>query len=335
MFMECPLPKFTIASWPNPSASIKIENLPVELREGVTQGTQDHNLEELQKVFGRYKSKFKIPNLYNFTMAYSVMDDTSYNKECGTTELTDPQPLPEQFRVSQVPHYGLCEIQCGSSIIVSFGNCEKDWKDWSYSINATTRSLCEDHLLIFTYIAPHVDPWQVYINCVTIGKAGDKIPDRAKADCAHTKNNGTGKGSSTAPSTPSTPSAPPTPPTPPTPSTPATPPTPSTPLNPPASPATKYNEPATPPEGHGSGGGPEQGGAGKGNDDKPGGSIKKTGDAYEEQNEGKKENTEANKENPKEDDKKDIGVPPETIEHQHASGSKCKMRNDSKANTLR
>nr|CCA20041.1 AlNc14C85G5442 [Albugo laibachii Nc14] len=179
-FMSCPLATFTIASWPNPSGGFNTSILPENLREGFVFGDQDQNLINLQTAFKRYNST----RFYDFVSEFTIFDDAAYDKSCGTTVLDKPQPLPEYFKFSPIPHYGVCQIECNKTIVFESQNCQLAFgADWTTPITPEIRATCEHSVAIFSYIAPHGDPWQSYINCVNVGGNDDPMPEKAKQEC--------------------------------------------------------------------------------------------------------------------------------------------------------
>lgn len=191
-YMSCPLSTFVIASWPNPCGGFKTSSLAPELiGEGLTFGDQAKNLVNLQTVFSNYE-RLKKKTFYEFVLEYTVMDDPSFDKQCGSSKPDDPQPMPDFFKFTPIPHFGVCQMECNGKVVFSSPNCQYAFdKDWKYPVNDTVREQCAGHMLVFTFIASHGDPWQSYINCVNIaGKGKDgKIPDKAKGECSYTGGN--------------------------------------------------------------------------------------------------------------------------------------------------
>ncbi|EGZ05859.1 hypothetical protein PHYSODRAFT_375794, partial [Phytophthora sojae] len=100
--------------------------------------------------------------------------------ECGNTKKNGtPQPVPEDGFVKHdtlgTSHPGPCEIWCDDTRVFHNVDCGLSGEfagqaPTSLPIDVATCKASSQ--LVFYWLALHVQPWQVYINCVTLdGKA--------------------------------------------------------------------------------------------------------------------------------------------------------------------
>ncbi|KAE8956946.1 hypothetical protein PR003_g29675 [Phytophthora rubi] len=118
-------------------------------------------------------SKNNIDSVKNYVKTYGA--DIA---ECGNTKKNGtPQSVPSDGYAKHdtlgTSHPGPCEIWCDNTRVFHNTNCAGEFAGQAPTNIPIDVSTCEaSSQLVFYWLALHVQPWQVYINCVTLdGKA--------------------------------------------------------------------------------------------------------------------------------------------------------------------
>ncbi|KAH7479751.1 hypothetical protein KRP22_010222 [Phytophthora ramorum] len=98
--------------------------------------------------------------------------------ECGVTKKNGaPQPVPSDGYAQHDnlgnSHPGPCEIWCDDTRVFHDSNCVAKFSGQSPAKIPIDVSTCKSSSeLVFYWLALHIQPWQVYINCVALDGAG-------------------------------------------------------------------------------------------------------------------------------------------------------------------
>ncbi|KAI9994989.1 hypothetical protein PInf_011874 [Phytophthora infestans] len=98
--------------------------------------------------------------------------------ECGNTKKNGtPQPLPSDGYVKHDSlgnsHPGPCEVWCDDIRVFHDTNCAGKFAgEVPTKVPIDMKTCKSSSELVFYWLALHVQPWQVYINCVTLDGAG-------------------------------------------------------------------------------------------------------------------------------------------------------------------